>query len=331
MALIENYNIQKSKDFVYLRLKALIWADFGLEYPENLRSQSGQKVAETWRNNSQKRVVIVNCKGVSVIDQHALEDVKKHCPTAIQPIIFITDSSTFMEDIEHALGAPGLKLSLGEELVGYAYAKKISGTSRLKQLVSAGFGLEIAETKKVVGDCFEKHKGNQIARLNSTPIRSSGVFNARELIGNPKTFSLIALQLAERLELLIQKYRPRNPCILAVSLRGSPIAAAAAFLANPRLDVEIVDHMGPKQAVLEGYSINTFRSGLSYIYVGDFAIGGTEIKVASSYACALGSHVTNALMIGSLLESDEYGVSIPIESLVSLKECRKDVRYTFEK
>jgi hypothetical protein len=259
-----------------------------------------------------------------------LEEVKKHTPASKQPIIFITDSSTFMEDLEHALGVPKLKLSIGEELIGYAYAEKVSGATRLKQFVCNGFDLELAETKKIVGDCFEKHKGNQITRLNSTPIRSTGVFNARELIGNPKKFSLIALQMAERLEFLIQKYRPPNPCVLAVSLRGSPIAAAAAFLASPRLDVEIVDHMGPKQAVLEGYSVNTFRSRVNYIYIGDFAIGGTEIKVASSYACALGSHVTSALMVGSLLEPNEYGMSIPIESLVSLKECRGDVRYTFE-
>lgn len=323
--------VQADKQVAYVRLKALIWTDFGLEFPENLRSQTGRRIESIWRENSASRPLVLNCQGVSIVDQHALEEVRRHAANASQPLVFVSSSSTFLEDLEHALGKPTLSFSVGvtAETTAYAYAQKSPNREVLRPIIQHAYQLESTETQSVIAGCFEQHADNALIRLHSTPILASGIFNARVLIGDPRKFCLISLQLAERLEALLERNRPANPCVLAVSLRGSPIAAAAAFLASPRLDVEVIDHMGPKQALLEGYSFKRTRAGISYIYIGDFLIGGTELKVASSYACALGCRVTHALTIGSLLRPEDYCLSIPMESLVRLSECRNDVRYQF--
>ena len=56
--------------------------------------------------------------------------------------------------------------------------------------------------------------------------------------------------------------------------RGCPFAAALAFMKGEPLDLEIVDHMGPKLAILEEHHLNRVRRNLDYIYVGDFVVGG---------------------------------------------------------
>ncbi len=324
---ILSITIHESKRFAAFRLKALVWSDFGLEYPENLRSQSGNSLATLWKKYSHSKSLIINCKGISVIDQHALEDVKRHVPSATHPLVFVSDSANFLGELEHSLGKPTVKVSLKGNLSAYAYASKVPQMTFLRQLILESYDLEREDTKAIVKECFERHRGGGLQRMHSTPFLSSGLFNARALIGAPAKFTLIVLQLVDALEALLQEHRPANPCILAVSLRGGPIAAATAFLASTKLDVEIIDHMGPKQSVLEGYSFRQQKRDISYIYIGDFVIGGTELKVASSYASALGSRVRHGLAIGTLLPRDSYGGSILINSLVLLTECRSDLRY----
>ncbi len=85
--------------------------------------------------------------------------------------------------------------------------------------------------------------------------------------------------------------------------------------------LEIVDHMGPKQALLEGYATGSPRTGLDYIYIGDFLIGGTEVKVAASYAFAHGCSLKEAIVVGSLLPPNEYKIGANVDSLVCLRNC----------
>ncbi len=314
--------------FVYLRLKALIWLYYGLAFPANLRSSAGQALAAFWSAIPEKKILIVNCQGISAIDQHAVEQIRKKIEAEPKRrILFFSDNPTFLGDLDDALGAPTGTINLPNQVKGYTYGSESLTPTEIKRLIAEAQTQERLATERIVAECFEPHRNGKLVRLHSTPIRASGIFNARALITNRRHFCAIALQLSERLEALLQKFQPRNPCVMAVSLRGSPIAAAASFLASPRVDVEIVDHMGPKQALLEHYSFGEARSGIDYIYVGDFLIGGTEVKVASSYACAHGSQLTHALVIGSLLEPRAYSAPTHIEALVRLDDCKSDLRY----
>jgi hypothetical protein len=159
---------------------------------------------------------------------------------------------------------------------------------------------------------------------------ATGVLNARALIANPVTFVWISLLLTDLFQQVIEEAKPKTNRILAVSLRGSPFAAAIRILANrfsPSL--EIIDHIGPKHELLEEHVGQNEMQGGEYILVSDFVIGGTEIKIARAYAMAKGAILKNAITIGSYLSGPEYGDAVRLQSLVDISSVVPKLEYKF--
>jgi hypothetical protein len=165
-------------------------------------------------------------------------------------------------------------------------------------------------------------------RLQSTPLRSSGVYNARHIICEASNFNWIVLRLEEALQQAIPRWDYARHSLLSGSLRACPFAAALAFTSTIARAVEVLDHLGPHPALLEEHDLAGTRSNLEYVYVGDFMIGGTEVKLAANWAAMRRSRVVAAVMLGTLFDEDEYGLNgIRIVSLASLKGLNPKAKF----
>ena len=202
----ETLPIISTDDGLYVRLKAVIWQSVGLGFANNLPSSVGTKLTTLLARVKQGGLFVVNCSGVSTIDQqHGLASLKEQLVKSSGAVVFLAENPTFIGDLKDALGAPFVEFPVEGETIGLGYGRVVKQAKALQKLVALFRAAEKEATSKAVGDCFELHSDKKLHRLHSTPIRSNGIFNARELISDPRTFSLISLQLAERLEALIQK------------------------------------------------------------------------------------------------------------------------------
>jgi hypothetical protein len=138
--------------------------------------------------------------------------------------------------------------------------------------------------------------------LNSTPYRANGRFDARLILERPADFLWISMLMADLVETAIAETLAAAPRLIATSLRASPFAATVSRLLTTGCDLEIVDHMGPSHSILEEYPVAHTARPASYVYIGDFLIGGTEMKRCEIYAHCRGGRLVAAVVIGSLFE-----------------------------
>jgi len=66
-------------------------------------------------------------------------------------------------------------------------------------------------------------------------------------------------------------------------------------------------------------------------YVGDFVIGGTELKIAETYAVARNCIVNHAIVVGSLFDPGDYEGRATVHSLVKLKDANPAAAYHIER
>lgn len=187
--------------------------------------------------------------------------------------------------------------------------------------------------EQLVTESFVKHP-NGPQRLSSTPLLTNGVFNAASIISDPSAFMWVSIKLAEEVNRILDTerfYRYLNAIpnlrLLAVSLRASPFAVAVGLLTAKK--VEIVDHMGPMRKIIEEHDTLQLARCRTYIYIGDFVVGGTEIRVAQTYAQGRSSTVNQAVVIGSVLHPQEYAGDCELHSLVNLKTVYPSATYSF--
>jgi hypothetical protein len=143
----------------------------------------------------------------------------------------------------------------------------------------------------------------------------------------------MCLFLADALDNYIKKEiedKEKNPNapeikLLAVSLRGSPFASAVSLLINKSYDT--IDHLGPRHKLFDFELLDNFKKGIRYIYVGDFIVGGTEVKIAKAYAELLGCELNFAIVLSSLLDPDVFKDSFNLITLTRIKEIVPDADY----
>lgn len=162
-------------------------------------------------------------------------------------------------------------------------------------------------------------------------MKANGEFNATKILSSPTKYKWIVVLLADSINRVIQSERPKSYTIVAASLRGAVIAGAVwellYYVSEPEL--YIIDHIGPRYELLESpIRKNEFNSTYC-IYIGDFMIGGTEIKVVNSYCDFFGGKVKHAFIIGKFIAEDNLGKKgIKLHSLVNLKDCVSGLSYT---
>lgn len=319
--------------FVYTRLSAITWHANPILQPAVFTSAAGTKLRQCIEAH-QYLPVVLNCSGISTIEDHALGTIREHLSLVERCIAFIVQGNNeqLIKEIQSELKDAKICVeSVGDYQVLF-YGNNRCVAEPIKSILDSLIA-EVEKTERdfinqIVRDSYKEFV--EPKRLDSTPLWATGVLNARSLISDPKSFIWISLLLTDLFQKVIEEAHPITNRILAVSLRGSPFAAAIRVLAHgfsPSL--EIIDHIGPKHEVLEGYIGKNNMEGGEYILIGDFVIGGTEIKVARAYAMARGACLKNAIAIGSYLSGNDYDQNVRLQSLVCISSIVPQLSYEF--
>jgi len=312
-----------TSDFEYLRLQFLIWRCNGLQSPSKLQANAGQLLADIIANENDIPLII-NCSKVTSIGNYSLESVVQKIKET-KRIVYFLYSSGIGEDLRKELiGFNTLAVDSYSKtyFVGFDKGENshletdsiITNASKdIIEVCKAATDNEIKKVKVYLSKCF-KNDG-YFSRLKSTPILTNGVFNARKIISKPNSFMQTCLLLNEKASYVINNSKPLKARILSVSLRASAFAGIIGQL--NKMDVEIVDHMGPKYKLLENSKLSFDEQDFEYLFIGDFLIGGTEMKIANTYAHFKGSIIKDAIFLASLFDPKAYASEINITTLIS--------------
>ena len=318
------------QDFDYARMKALTWvANDGLS-PNMVQHDAGEALASVLRAPRGSKPFVVNLQGILEVSEYAMNDVKKVIEDKKSPLVLL-NGDRLQTRLDAELGSPD---AFYKNVDCRVYGGNQIDAKTAESIVRDAVALEENTVRRIVKDCYRRFPKPQ--RLHSTPLLASGVFDARTIISDRVQFIWTVLVMAERLERALEHFESQIPPdkvplvvpsrILAVSLRASPLAAALSMISSRELSVEIVDHMGPKHAILEEHSFANASRGIHYVYVGDFLIGGTELKTAQMYAISKGCRVGCAVILGHWLPITDYeeNMGTRLTSLVDLSSCRDD-------
>lgn len=328
------------EDFVYTRLKALAWVANETILPTVLQANAGKALSYLFDRVERNKPLVINCHGINVIDDHALDSIRGALESHQRPLI-IVNAGALKPQFDRDLGQYDLYRVDGVTVMVPGAASIERATA--ERIVSQFPKLEQKNVTAFIKECFRQYPDKKMHRMASTPLMSSGVFDARHIISDSEKFIWVSMLMADRLEAYLDAglenegqrqdagtlNKPKNFRLLAVSLRGSPLAAAVGLLTGRQQSIEIVDHMGPKYRILEEHSLRLSAGNEDYIYIGDFVVGGTELKIAQAYARSKGAMLRHAVVIGSRLDPAEYQLDMDISYLVKLDECCPPTTFQF--
>ncbi|MNL43899.1 hypothetical protein D3C87_1664380 [compost metagenome] len=167
--------------------------------------------------------------------------------------------------------------------------------------------------------------------MSSTPLKATGVFDASKIINNHASFYWTCLELADLLKSLINDRKitfKKEVRILAVNMKASPFASVVSLL----LDIPLVtiDHSGPKHKIYDIDILDDLQNlrNYTYVYLGDFCIGGTEIKIAQTYARISNSELNTAIVIGAYFNNDHFNPSFQLFSLVNINGLHPNAQFS---
>lgn len=322
-------------NFIYIRLKALIWINNGLAAHSTLLYSAVESLKFIYENIDTRKPFIVSCKGVVDSGDRVLENFFSDVVNkSARPIIFIhTDS--FKDFIINSLNkidetqAPSYEPIPAERIIKVNCKEPIPVLKNINKNIEKIEGKFISDTIK---SCYKKDDTGQ-RRLLSTVVTATGEFDARKIISEPNLFIWMCLFLAESLDNYIKteiENKEQNPNapeikLLAVSLRGCPFTSAVSLLINKSYDT--IDHLGPKHKLFDVELLDNFKKGIRYIYVGDFLVGGTEVKIAKAYAELLGCELNHAIVLSSLLSPEVFKDNFSLITLTRIKEIVPDADY----
>lgn len=177
------------------------------------------------------------------------------------------------------------------------------------------------EVQRIEQEVFDSRVGACFVRkeqyLRSTPLWANGYFDAQELIGDPSIFPWIAFRMA-RIVGRIQQAVARGkddvfpkPRLLACTQNGATLSMAVTHMLKRDvvsgdrigpLGVDIIDRFGPSEMFIEEYCSDELSTPSFYIFVGDFVIAGTELKIAEVHSYHRHTVLRHAVVIGSVLD-----------------------------
>ncbi len=192
--------------------------------------------------------------------------------------------------------------------------------------------------------------------LRSTKMWTSGYFDATRLVGDPLVFPWVIGSLADSVERLIDEVSIRTESdirLLACTRNGAVLAAAVRNLLQDveNISLDVVERFAPANEPIEFYDgsggsrtnfINPGQRFETYVYVGDFVVGGTELKLAGLHGLYRGVPLAGAAVLGNVLDTGllthDYGAEAltptpsrqpVVTSLFSLTEVEPKLKYRF--
>jgi hypothetical protein len=322
------------RDFVYVRLKGLIWATNGLRSPSNIEQNAGKILHDVLMTIHPEKSLVVDCKGVSATVDHSLDAFFKNIPNVNREIVF-SNISSLEKEIKSGVGEfcqSVDKIEPANSTCLVIRPEKKLEYSKINSLVDEMLTEEIS---RYIKGCFGKFKDGNFHFMHSTPFFASGLYNSSIIISDPIMFYWTCIKLSNVLEKIIDDFKIgsiNNPIkLLSVSLRGSPFAVAMGLLTGK--PVETIDHLGPKHKLFDSDVLENIKRGISvtYIYIGDFTFGGTEIKIAKAYAELNSCSLDHAIVLGSLHTSEMFDHNFKLHPLANLNALHPDAKFTLSK
>ncbi|MEO7357975.1 MAG: hypothetical protein ABIY50_10715 [Ignavibacteria bacterium] len=320
------------KDFVYVRMQGIIWAYSGLLNPSSLEDSSVVGLEKIYQDVNPDKPLIICFKGIERISGNdSLEIFLRNAKARERKISFINVNDELkkilIQNFQLAQIEDFKKSGNGFSIFSKDNFKEEVIIERVREMEKERLFASMNSSFRKL-DVREKH-------FVSTSIIADGEFDAGEIISDPKYFMWICLLMVDELNKLKFELEEENKKsgillytelkLIAVSLRGSPFCSAIGLLSNIKYDV--LDHLGPKHKLFDTEVLENVNRGILYIYIGDFAAGGTEIKIAKTYINLINCKLKYALVIGSLLKNEVFKNDFELISLIHLKEVRPEVNY----
>ncbi len=317
----------------YTRVMLFSW-ESGLT-PSSLSETNGEFIANKLSKIIDavgSRVVVINANHIADVDDHffnaliQLIKLKK-----LNVLIYSTDRINELTGYfqAHFVEESSLKGNYCE-ISNVAYYGVSSGsfcTSQFEGLRKESEELEKEQITQAISSSYISHSH----KLSSTPLNATGHFDANLLISDPYIFRWLVLRLVDSVYRTIVDNHIHEFTIVASSLRGAAIAGSVREIlykfSSPKFYV--FDHLGPKHDFINRNQQFEFKETESCFYIGDFLIAGTELKMTNVYCNFFGGKVTHAFMLGKYTKANQIG-NIPVDSIVSLKECAPNLEYTLE-
>jgi hypothetical protein len=319
-------------DFVYVRLKGLIWSCNGLIKPTNLDINAGEELNKIYRTIDQAKPLIVDTKDVINLTDRAWDSLFRSVNELRREITFINvvSSLDIKINLSHTEYCNTINMAKAPDLSAITFFNSIQRSKINGELITIINSKILENIKLYAADSFDEYGGGEERYLHSTPIKANGEFNASHIISDPSKFYWVSLRMADLVREVIERQkigsRLHQIRLLAVNLRSCPFAASVSLLAG--LPLETIDHFGPINRVNEFVDQNPNRKYYDYIFIGDFVVGGTEIKIAQTYAHMTNSKLNNAVVVGSWLPTGVFS-GFTVHSLIQLNSLTTKAKFRF--
>lgn len=347
----------ETSEVVYARLQALVWPWSRTPPYDTVIPTSVDGLAQLAIHcGTIHKPLVLNCRRITRVMSHALKplvEVLQANPDVVVAFYDVDGAS-----IPRDTADEGFELS---STVAKEFDIQLSGITAIKEWgdipslsifgsrashyaptirkfvteTDQGRKVEDSEIRNAFVRCYQRFP--KPARLTSTPLLAGGMFRATRIIREPAQLSWTVLRLADQLEQILDgKHGPPpqgETRLLACSRNGAALAFCLPPLAH-HLGIEgvdIVDRLGPAHCFVEDYApfeYEPINSEVSYIYIGDFVVGGTELRAASAHAQERRRHLTHALCLGSVLPAHCYSTDYTLVSLVELQSLGLDLHYS---
>jgi len=330
---MDNLIIDSDNKINYIRVQLVTWMCNPMT-PSVFDAGAEKAVYDLLNRIPENSVQILNFRGITTIEDHALSDLGNRLSRQ-DNITIICYAAAGEDSIVHQLNSQikfSDKVSISKNEFTFLLLNNrgvITQSYVTDEMISSIKKAENEYIERVVRRSYRQFSKPE--RLESTPIYASGVFNARKIVTDPESFKWVCALLAEKFEEIIEKVRPKRNSILAVSLRASPFAAAIKHLSTSHEPyLEIVDHLGPTFEMFDGPIFQADAYENEYVLIVDFIVGGSELKTARAYALSQGADIKAVLAIGAFLNPNAYGNPMEVSSLTRLKKAVPTLRYEFK-
>lgn len=305
-------------DWTYTSVDGLIWLNSGLKLPTNLEEKACDALVKIYDEIEIGQRLIVDFRNIKDVADRAFDNLFNRFQHSEREVMLL-NFDMIAEQIEKATNQIYTKAYT--DYANYGYRCRVLNKLEFQDenylpLVNDLRKRKVSDYIKSSFIAFKEER-----YLRSTPLKASGIFDAATLLSNHTSFFWICLELTELLRLLINSRKinlKKELRILSVNMKASPFASVVSLLMD--IPLVTIDHLGPKHKVYDIDILDDLQNlrSYSYLYVGDFCIAGTEIKIAKTYARISNSELNTAIVIGAYFNEEHFSPAFQLHSLVNI-------------
>lgn len=317
--------------YTYTSVNGLVWLHSGLKLPTNLEEKACNAIIKIYKEVNTEQPLVIDFRNIKDVADRAMENLFDVFQTEDREVVLV-DYESISDRIDKYTHDYYKKNSVN---INEDHLKCCKILNHVSFAIGDIYGeiqkLRITKISEYVKNAFVKFDSEKY--LPSTPLKATGIYDAAKLIANHTAFYWICLELSDQLKGLLNTRKiefnaNKELRILSVNLKSSPFASVVSLFNS--IPLVTIDHLGPKHKVFDLDILDGLENlkQYSYIYIGDFTIGGTEIKIAKTYAGISNSDLNTALVIGSYFKNEIFNPAFNLFSLVDIKDLHPQAKFS---